>query len=80
MIIKREIGEKGQIVIPKDIRRHLGLNAGTSVIFEVKDNEVIMKKENPKEILEKFFTAIKKKKNITLEELRKIEEESYDLP
>ena len=79
MIIKRPIGEKGQVVIPKDIRELLGLKRGNDVVFEVDDNEVKLKKEDPKDILEKFFTTIKKKKNITLEEIRKIEDESYDL-
>jgi AbrB family looped-hinge helix DNA binding protein len=45
MIIKREIGEKGQVVIPKDIREYLGLNISLSIILEVRDNEVVLKKE-----------------------------------
>ena len=83
MIIKRPIGEKGQVVIPKDIRRLLGLKGGNEVVFEVKGDEVIIKpeqKEDPKKIVEEFFNTIKKKKHITLEEIRKIEDESYDLP
>ena len=83
MIIKRQIGEKGQVVIPKDIRRLLGLKSGNEVVFEVKGDEVIIKpeqKEDPKKIVEEFFNTIKKKKHITLEEIRKIEDESYDLP
>ena len=38
MIIKREISEKGQIVIPKDIREYLGLKEREKVIFEIKNN------------------------------------------
>ena len=80
MIIKRSIGEKGQVVIPKDIREMLGLKKGSEVTFEVANDEVKLKKENVKDFLNDFFNTIKKKKNITLEEIRKIEEESYDLP
>mgnify|MGYP001593753287 CR=1 FL=1 len=83
MIIKRQIGEKGQVVIPKDIREMLKIRSGENVIFEVKKDEVVIKsekKEDPKDFLEAFFNTIKKKKKITLEEIRKIEDESYDLP
>jgi len=81
MIIKRPLGEKGQVVIPKDIRKMLKLRSGENIVFEVKNEEVSIKKEqDPEDILNQFFTTIKKKKNITLEEIRKIEEESYDLP
>jgi len=81
MIIKRPLGEKGQVVIPKDIREMLKIRSGENVVFEIENNEVKLKKEeDAKKFLEEFFTIIKKKKNITLEELKKIEDESYDLP
>ena len=73
MIIKRSIGEKGQVVIPKDIREMLGLKKGSEVTFEVANDEVKLKKENVKDFLNDFFNTIKKKKNITLEEIIKIE-------
>src|SRR3989344_5928018 len=60
MIIRREIGEKGQVVIPKDIREHLGLNIGVNIIFEVRDNEVVLKKEDDaSKIVEDFFNTPK---------------------
>jgi AbrB family looped-hinge helix DNA binding protein len=78
MIIKREIGEKGQVVIPKDIREHLGLNIGVNITFEVKDNEVIIKKEeDPDKIVEDFFNTPKIKKKIPVKELKRIYEEQY---
>lgn len=81
MIIKRNIGEKGQVVIPQDIRELLGLRSGGEVVFEVKGKEVIIKKEeDAKKALERFFTVARTKgKDITLEDIRRIEEESYDL-
>ncbi|MBS3074031.1 AbrB/MazE/SpoVT family DNA-binding domain-containing protein [Candidatus Pacearchaeota archaeon] len=80
MIIKRPIGEKGQVVIPKDIRELLNLNRGENVIFEIKNSEVKLKREDPQKFLEEFFSTIKKKRSITPEELKRIREESYDLP
>lgn len=83
MIMEREIGKKGQVVIPKDIRQLLGLEKENSkVIFEVEDNEVKLKrKDDPKKILQKFFTIARTRgKDLTLKDLKKIEEESYDIP
>lgn len=78
MIIKREIGEKGQVVIPKDIREYLGLDVGANITFEARDNEVVIKKEkNPVEIVEDFFNTPKIKKKLSTKELKEIYEEQY---
>ncbi len=78
MIIKREIGEKGQIVIPKDIREYLGLDFGVNITFEVKDNEVIIRKEkSPIEIVEDFFNIPKLKKKVSIKEIKEKYEEEY---
>lgn len=77
----REIGEKGQVVIPKDIRDLLGVRARQKIVFEVQNNEVRMKQEDSSEdFLKEFFKHRKKGKSLTLKDLKKIEEESYDLP
>lgn len=82
MIIKREIGEKGQVVIPKDIREFLGLKEREKIVFEVKDKEVIIKKEqDPEEFLKDFFNVPgkeKKKPREAIKELKKIYEEQYE--
>ncbi len=81
MIIKRELGEKGQVVIPKDIREMLRLKSGERIAFEVREDEVLIKKEqDPKEFLKDFLDVPRPKKNLTLKDLKKIEDESYDLP
>ncbi len=79
MIIKREIGEKGQVVIPKDIREHLGLNIGVNIIFEVRDNEVVLRKEEDgKKFLRDFLNVPKIKRKIDVKELKKIYGEQYE--
>ena len=79
MIIRREIGEKGQIVIPKDIRKHLGLDIGINITFEVKDDELVKKKEkDPIATVEDFFNTPKIKKKISTKELKKLYEEQYE--
>ncbi|MEK6850202.1 MAG: AbrB/MazE/SpoVT family DNA-binding domain-containing protein [Nanoarchaeota archaeon] len=81
MEIVREIGEKGQVVIPIDIRRLLSLNPKSKVIFKVENNEVKIKSQrSPKEWLDAFLKYRKKGREFTLRELKRIEEESYDLP
>ena len=64
MIIKRELGEKGQLVIPKDIREYLGLRKGEKVVFEIKNKEVVIKQEqNPEEFLHNFLNTPKIKRS-----------------
>jgi AbrB family looped-hinge helix DNA binding protein len=40
----RVVGPKGQVVIPKDIRDRFGLVEGTTVTFEMRGGEVILKR------------------------------------
>ena len=77
----RQMGEKGQVVIPKDIRQLLGLKFKQNVVFEINNEEVRIKTEqNPEEFLEDFLNIPKLKRPLTLKDLKKIEDESYDLP
>ncbi|MBS3066299.1 AbrB/MazE/SpoVT family DNA-binding domain-containing protein [Candidatus Pacearchaeota archaeon] len=73
MISKREIGEKGQVVIPKDIREFLGLDKGVKITFEVRGDEVILKNEqDPNKFLEEFFNVPNKEKKGSAKEIKKI--------
>ena len=61
MIIKRKLGPKGQIVIPKDIRDLLKIKPGSEIIIEINKNEIIIRPaENEDDFLKKFFTTSKK--------------------
>lgn len=79
MFIKREIGEKGQVVIPKDIRNHFGLDVGVNIIFEIKDEGVFIKKEgNNANFLKDFLNVPKIKKKLTIKDLKKAYEKQYE--
>ena len=58
MIARRAIGERGQFVVPKDIREQLGLHAGTEVTVEVEGNGMVVKPaKTTEEFLKEFFTS-----------------------
>lgn len=76
----REIGEKGQVVIPKDIRVLLGVRPRQKIVFELQDNEVKIKQEDAEEAMKEFLSLPKLKKPLKLKNLKQLEEESYDLP
>ncbi len=81
MIIRREMGEKGQVVIPKDIRELLSLRARSKVIFEIENNEVKLKPEKTaEEIVEDFLNVPKLKKKLTTKQMKELLEEQYELP
>jgi len=79
MILKRTIGPKGQVVIPKDVRKHLGVEPGSEVIFEVRENEVVMKPTKaPGDVVDEYVSIVtsKLKNRIQLEQI--IEEEALE--
>lgn len=51
---------KGQVTIPKRFREALRLRGGDSVVFELRDGEVVLKKHERKSILELGGIAGKK--------------------
>jgi AbrB family looped-hinge helix DNA binding protein len=62
MQIKRKIGPKWQIIIPKIVREFLGLKSGDEVILEVRDEEVLIRRwVNPTNFVDDFCSLIDKK-------------------
>ena len=79
MIVKRKIGPKGQVVIPKDIRQHMGVEPGSEVIFEVREKEVVMEPSRaPADIVNEYVSIVtsKLKSSIQLDQI--IEEEALE--
>ncbi|HUP46924.1 MAG TPA: AbrB/MazE/SpoVT family DNA-binding domain-containing protein [Thermoanaerobaculia bacterium] len=42
---RSKITTKGQITLPKDIREHLGVDAGDRISFEIRDGAVVIEAE-----------------------------------
>ena len=80
MQIRRTVGEKGQVVLPKDVRDYLGIKPGSEVIFEVRDKEVIVRpQKSGKEWLDDFLNVPEKlRKNITVKDIKKMLDEQYE--
>lgn len=81
MEIIRQLKPKGIIVIPNDIRKQINLKEGDEISFKTEGERIIIerKKRDAKQFLAHFLRYQKKGKSMTLKELKKIEEESYDL-
>lgn len=61
MIIKRKVGPKGQVVIPKDVRELLNIKPGSEVLIEIRKDEIVIRSNlNGQEFLKKFTETPKK--------------------
>lgn len=79
--MKRTVGEKGQIVLPKDVREFIGIKSGSEIVFEIRGREIVIKLEKSGEdFLKDFLDVPKRKKPLTIKEIKKTLEEQYDLP
>ena len=78
--MKRKVGPKGQIVIPKEIRDTLGLREGTSLVFSVSGEGIELRPEpTPDQILQKFF-AVKGKRPRRRLDWKPVSDEEYKVP
>jgi AbrB family looped-hinge helix DNA binding protein len=68
------ISEKGQITIPKEIRDKLGIAQGDRLIFDLKGDEIIIKKSKTNKISEILNNQKPWKKN-SLEFQKELREE-----
>jgi len=78
MSIRRKVGPKGQIVIPKVFRESLGIKPGDEVLMEIKEKELHIKPEvDPEKFIEEFC-SIKRKKLTRKIDLEKVLEEGVE--
>jgi len=78
--LKRIVGERGQVVIPKQIRERLGLKPRETVIFELKQNSILLHTEqDPVRFSEELVSAPRKLKTISMRRTKKTLEEQYEI-
>ncbi len=79
MYFRREVGKKGQVVIPVDIRKNLNLKPGSNVLFEVRGNEVVLKADiDPVKLVEEFCNFTAEKHPMTPKELKRLIDSQYE--
>lgn len=60
---RMRVGEKGQVVIPKEIREQTGIKEGAEVVVEAKDGTVTIRRASPptENYVDYFTTTYSKK-------------------
>ncbi len=74
---RKNVGPKGQVVIPKQLRDALGLKPGVEVVLELRDQEIVITKPKIEGNYTEYFistSAPKLKKPINIKKI--IEEEA----
>ena len=69
---RKNVGPKGQVVIPKQLRDAMGLKPGVEVILEIRGDEIIISKPKIAGSYTEYYTstqAPKLKKVVNLKEI-----------
>jgi len=72
---RKNVGPKGQVVIPKRIRDALGLKPGVEVIVELRGEEVVMSKPKVEGSYTEYFSSTRTQKLKTPVDIKRIIEE-----
>jgi len=76
MRFRKRLGSRGQLVIPKIVREHLGVAPGDELILEVRDKELIITPGvDPEALVEAYCSVVRVKFREPIELKRIIEEE-----
>jgi len=74
----KNVGPKGQVVIPKRMREALGLKPGVEVTLELRDKEIVIKKPEVNGSYAEYFTTTSAPKLKKWVDINKILEEEVD--
>lgn len=68
MVVTAKITSKGQITLPKEVRKLLDVHEGGVVVFEKEDDKIVIK---PAKTIKEFKGVLKGKGNVDFDEMRK---------
>lgn len=72
------VNKKGQVTIPSEMREKLGIEEGSILRIEMRDDEIVIRSEKSgKEFVEEWCSIVKNKLKIPLN-LKKLKEEFYE--
>jgi AbrB family looped-hinge helix DNA binding protein len=74
----RNVGPKGQVVIPKRMREALGLKPGVEVVLELRDKEIVIKKPEVNGSYAEYFMTTSAPKLKKLIDIKKLIEEEVE--
>jgi len=78
--MKRKLGPRGQVVIPKEIREKLALREGVSLTFEIAADAIVVRRElTPDEFLARFI-SIEGRKGRRRGDWKALYDEQYHVP
>jgi AbrB family looped-hinge helix DNA binding protein len=69
---RKNVGQKGQVVIPKQLRDAMGLKPGVEVILELRGDEIVISKPKIEGSYTEYYTAThapKLKKLVNIKEI-----------
>ena len=72
IVPRKNVGQKGQVVIPKQLRDAMGLKPGVEVILELRGDEIVISKPKIEGSYTEYYTttqAPKLKKLVNITEL-----------
>jgi AbrB family looped-hinge helix DNA binding protein len=77
---RSKVGQKGQVVIPKEIRDRAGIRAGSEVVIEMKGDEVLIKRPSPpaKNYVDYYIASYSKKLKRKIDVKKILEEEDLE--
>ena len=78
--MKRKLGPRGQVVIPKKIRESLHLAEGSTLTFELSGDSILVRREPAAEEVVKRFLSVKGKKLRRLVDWKSTLDEEYKVP
>ena len=76
---ERKVGQKGQVVLPKELRKMSGLKPFSSVYLTIEDKKIIIKSSSTDSV-EQFLSIIpkEKRKRLNVKDIKKWYDEEME--